>query len=87
MKRRGHALGRRYGHAGPPRPHVVVGPLPEGNVFWRDIPANARVVEMSHGWAVHFHGGKTATAFWGGQESREAQRWLRARAIKDAGKK
>jgi hypothetical protein len=76
MKRR--ALRRRYG-----RTHVVQGPLVDGNVEWTRIPKSARVVEMTHGWVVHFADGRKATVFWGG-DSREAQQWLRARAIKDA---
>jgi len=81
MRHRSHSLRRRYGRA---MPHVVAGPLPDGNVEWKRIPASARVVEMTNGWAVQFADGSRATAFWGGQDSREAQRWLRTRSIKDA---
>lgn len=72
-------LRRRYG-----RSHVVPGPLPDGNVEWTKIPASACVIEKTHGWAVRFADGRTATAFWGSRDAHEAQRWLRNRSIKDA---
>jgi hypothetical protein len=77
MKRR--ALKRRYG-----RSHVEPGPLVEGNVYWESIPKSARVIERTHGWIVKFADGRQATAYWDGRNAIAAQRWLRARAIKDA---
>jgi hypothetical protein len=64
--------------------HVKEGHLPEGNVFWKDIPATARVTEYTHGWGVRFADGRQATAYWMGNDAREAQQWLRARARRDS---
>jgi hypothetical protein len=54
-----------------------------GNVFWKKISPSARVVETRTGWLV-YDGGKTYSAYWGGQDARQAQQWLRARAKADA---
>jgi hypothetical protein len=76
-------LRRRYGHT-----HVVSGPLPSGNIDWRNITPRMRVVEMTNGWAVHLpdygSGPTAATAYWGSSDAAAAQKWLRKRAKEDA---
>lgn len=50
-------------------------PIPTKNIFWRDIPANARVVDRGNYFEVT-DGRKRMLAFWTGREAREAQRAL-----------
>jgi hypothetical protein len=54
------------------------------NIFWRHIAPSAHVVETRTGWVVHYGAGKKASAYWGSQDARQAQQWLRARAKADA---
>lgn len=56
--------------------------LPEANIYWRDIPRDATVEETKTAFVVHT-AGRSATAYWMGQEASEAQRKLRALARRE----
>ena len=58
--------------------------VPEvGNVFWRDVPADAFVVDLGPSWIVRFSDGRKGGAYWMGNDAVEAQTWLRKRASLD----
>jgi len=49
------------------------------NVYWRDIPASAKVEETEKGFRVCFISGATGVVFWHGHEVHEALKALRDR--------
>ena len=52
-------------------------PMPEGNIFWRDIPKGEKVIDGGN----HFQAcGKVVN--WGSQDAIEAQLWLAKQARK-----
>jgi len=53
--------------------------MPAGNMFWRDIPARAKVREHTNYFEV-VDGKKRYVANWSSQDAREAQAWLKDRA-------
>ena len=53
--------------------------MPAGNMFWRDIPAKAKVREHRNYFEV-IDGKKHYVANWSSQDAREAQAWLKRRA-------
>lgn len=59
-------------HRGNPQRQERVVVLPHGNIYWRNIPRNARVEDFGSGWVYD-----NKTVFWHGNESTEAQQWLR----------
>jgi hypothetical protein len=50
--------------------------LPTKNVYWRDIPPGSRVELVGHSYVVTLPDGTRASAYWGGQDARAAQRAL-----------
>jgi hypothetical protein len=57
---------------------------PEANTFWTDIGPADVVTDEGKLWVVTTPEGKRSVACWNGKEAREAQAWLRRRAMKDA---
>ena len=57
--------------------------LPGANIYWRDVPHGATVEETKTAFVVHT-AGRSATAFWYGQEASAAQRKLHALAKQTA---
>ena len=53
--------------------------MPAGNMFWRDVPARAKVREHRNYFEV-IDGKKRYVANWSSQDAREAQAWLKQRA-------
>ena len=53
--------------------------MPAGNMFWRNIPARAKVHEHPNYFEV-VDGKKRYVANWSSQDAREAQDWLKRRA-------
>lgn len=51
------------------------------NIYWKEIPAKACVIETKHVFVVK-QGRKRSVAYWMGQESREAQLHLKKLAKK-----
>jgi hypothetical protein len=54
-------------------------PLSKKNVYWRDVPKNACVVDRGHAFIMKV-GRKQATIFWEGREAAKAQADLSRRA-------
>src|SRR5271157_2905422 len=50
--------------------------IPNENVFWRDIPPGSRVALVGHSYVVTLPDGRRASAYWGGNDAAEAQRYL-----------
>ena len=46
------------------------------NIFWRDIPPGSKVELVGHSYVVTLPDGSRASAYWGGQDARAAQRAL-----------
>ncbi|HXR54011.1 MAG TPA: hypothetical protein VN793_03085, partial [Acidimicrobiales bacterium] len=46
------------------------------NVFWRDIPPGSTVKLVGHSYVVTLPDGTRASAYWGGQDARQAQQSL-----------
>ncbi len=59
---------------------------PSANVYWRDLPAGACVVDRGNLFVARM-GRKSAVIFWEGRESREAQQALTRRAAKGCKKR
>lgn len=61
----------------PPRPRYAgESNLPTTNIFWRDIPPGSKVELVGHSYVVTKPDGTRASAYWGGQDARAAQRTL-----------
>ena len=61
----------------PPRPRYAgESNLPTTNIFWRDIPSGSKVELVGHSYVVTKPDGTRASAYWGGQDARLAQRTL-----------
>ena len=50
--------------------------MPNENVFWRSIPPGSRVALVGHSYVVTLPDGRRASAYWGGNDAAEAQRYL-----------
>lgn len=55
-------------------------PMPEKNMFWKDVPLGAKVIEHERYFEI-VNNGTHYTAYWGSQDAREAQSFLRKRAM------
>lgn len=58
---------------------------PSKNIYWRDIPASACVEDRRNIYVAHLANGKQAVVYWSGQEAKQAQAmlWARAGSAKD----
>ena len=54
------------------------------NIYWREIPTDARVVDLGPSFVVVLSDGTRGGAYWTGEEAAQAQHWLQKRADKDA---
>lgn len=55
---------------------------PAANIYWRDIPASACVIDNGNMFIVKLANGKRAVANWEGREAALAQRELLKRSRK-----
>lgn len=53
----------------------------EHNIFWSDIPKDAKIYDLGQSWVVHMPDGRKGLVYWTGQDSAKAQAMLKARAL------
>ena len=53
----------------------------EHNIFWSDIPKDAKIYDLGGSWVVHMPDGRKGVVYWNGESARKAQDMLRMRAL------
>ena len=51
------------------------------NIFWSDIPKEAKIYDLGSSYVVHMPDGTKGLVFWTGSDSVKAQDFLRSRAL------
>lgn len=51
------------------------------NIFWSDIPKDAKIYDLGQSWVVHMPDGRKGLVYWTGQDATKAQNMLKMRAL------
>ncbi len=53
----------------------------EHNIFWSEIPKNAKIYDLGGSWVVHMPDGRKGLVYWTGNDAGKAQDMLKMRAL------
>jgi hypothetical protein len=51
------------------------------NIFWSDIPKDAKIYDLGSSWVVHMPDGRKGVVYWTGNDAGKAQNMLKMRAL------
>jgi len=53
----------------------------EHNIFWSEIPRDAKIYDLGQSWVVHMPDGRKGLVYWTGDDAGKAQTMLKTRAL------